>query len=138
MAISKTRRFHGIENGYRSGLEEKIADYLKTKGVNAKYEEVKIRYVKPSKASTYTPDFVLPNGVIIETKGRFMTADRQKHLLIKDQHPELDIRFLFQNSNAKISKKSKTSYADWCRKHGFIFADKVIPDSWLTSDGGLT
>ena len=67
----------------------------------------------------------------VETKGRFLTADRKKHLLIKAQYPELDIRFLFQNSNARISKSSKTTYADWCNKYGFKFADKTIPSDWL-------
>jgi NAD(P)-dependent dehydrogenase (short-subunit alcohol dehydrogenase family) len=38
---------------------------------------------------------------------------------------------LFQNSKTKISKASKTTYADWCIKYGFIFADKEIPDDWL-------
>jgi len=124
-------RYHGITAGFRSGLEEKIAEDLKRRSIDAKYEEVKIKYIKPSKPATYTPDFVLPNGVIVETKGRFVTADRQKHLLIKDQHPDLNIRFLFQNSRARISKTSKTTYADWCRKNGFEFADRVIPEEWL-------
>ena len=58
---------------------------------------------------TYTPDFELPNGIIIESKGRFVAADRKKHLLVQKQHPELDIRFVFSNSKAKISKGSKTT-----------------------------
>lgn len=128
---SNSRRYHGITEGYRSGLEEKTAANLKERGINAQYESVKIKYVKPSKSATYTPDFVLPSGIIVETKGRFVTADRQKHVLIKEQHPGLDIRFLFQNSRARISKTSKTTYADWCRKNGFQFADKVIPEAWL-------
>lgn len=132
VAQTSRLRYHGIQAGYRSGLEETVAEDLKRRGIEAKYEEVKINYTKPSKPATYTPDFVLPNGIIIETKGRFVTADRQKHVLIKDQHPELDIRFLFQNSRARISKTSKTTYAEWCRKNGFRFADKVVPNAWLT------
>ncbi len=128
---TSNRRCHGIAAGYRSGLEEKVAENLKERGIDAEYEKVKIKYTKPSKPATYTPDFVLPSGIIIETKGRFITADRQKHVLIKEQHPELDVRFLFQNSRARISKASKTTYADWCRKNGFQFADKVIPEEWL-------
>lgn len=69
--------------------------------------------------------------LIVETKGRFTAADRKKHLLIKEQHPGYDIRFLFQRSASRLSKKSKTTYADWCRKHGFLFADKVVPEKWL-------
>jgi hypothetical protein len=81
--------------------------------------------------SKYTPDFVLPNGIIIETKGRFLTADRQKHQLIQEQHPELDIRFVFTSSKAKISPTSKTTVAEWCDKNGFKYADRFIPDEWL-------
>jgi hypothetical protein len=51
--------------------------------------------------------------------------------LIKQQHPELDIRFVFSNSRSRISKQSKTTYADWCEKNGFMFADKSIPKEWL-------
>jgi hypothetical protein len=90
-----------------------------------------VRFTEPSKARTYTPDFKLPNGIIVETKGRFVTADRQKHLLVKAQHPDLDIRFVFSNSRARISKGSPTSYAMWCDKNGFRYADKFIPQAWL-------
>lgn len=121
----------GLREGFRSGLEEKVADQLRALGVEVKFEQRKVKYTKPARAATYTPDFELPNGIIIETKGRFVTADRQKHILIKDQHPELDIRFVFSSSKAKISKTSATTYADWCRKHGFQFADKSIPLEWI-------
>jgi hypothetical protein len=60
-----------------------------------------------------------------------MPDDRQKHLLIKQQHPEYDIRFVFSNSKSKLNKESKTTYADWCNKHGFQYADKLIPVDWL-------
>jgi hypothetical protein len=95
------------------------------------YEEQVIHYEKPSKKSRYTPDFVLENGIIIETKGRFESDDRAKHRLIKDQHPHLDIRFVFSNSKSKIGKTSKTTYAMWCDQYGFKYADKVIPEAWL-------
>lgn len=121
----------GLKYGFRSGLEEAIAQDLTLKGVGFTFEELTIPYVKPEKPSRYTPDFVLTNGIIIESKGRFLTEDRQKHLLIQKQHPDLDIRFVFSNSRTKISKRSKTTYADWCIKHGFLYADKEIPDAWL-------
>lgn len=95
------------------------------------YEDQVIEYLKPAKIARYTPDFVLENEIIIETKGRFLTADRQKHLLVQKQHPELDIRFVFSRSKERISKKSKTTYAAWCEKHGFQYADSSIPDAWL-------
>lgn len=117
--------------GHRSGLEDTLAEELLEHGVSFGYETEQVHYVKPAKKARYTPDFILPNGIIIEGKGRFLTADRQKHLLIKDQHPELDIRFVFSRSAAKIGKGSKTSYADWCVKNGFKFADRTIPQSWI-------
>lgn len=121
----------GLKYGFRSGLEEAIAVDLTSKGVGFTFEELVIPYVKPAKPAKYTPDFVLSNGIIIESKGRFLTEDRQKHILVKTQHPELDIRFVFSNSKTKISKRSKTTYADWCIKNGFLYADKEIPDAWL-------
>lgn len=77
------------------------------------------------------PDFVLPNSIIIELKGQFDTADRQKHLMVQAQHPHLDIRFVFSNSRQRISKKSQTTYAQWCETHGFKYADKLVPPAWL-------
>jgi hypothetical protein len=118
--------------GFRSGLEDKVADELKAGGHKFEYEKLKIAYVKPARKANYTPDFViLGNGVIIETKGRFLTEDRQKHLLVKDQHPSLDIRFVFSSSKTRISKTSKTTYGMWCETHGFQYADKSIPTAWL-------
>jgi hypothetical protein len=129
-----SKRYHAIKNGFRSGLEETIANQLTEKNVPYEYEEKKntIKYVVPASNHTYLPDFKLPNGIIVETKGRFVLADRKKHALIKEQHPELDIRFVFSNSNAKLSKGSKTTYAMWCDKLGIKYADKSIPDSWLS------
>lgn len=119
-----------IKNGWRSGLEERVAKELKEAGVKYEYETQKIKY-RVEEDRTYTPDFILPNGIIVETKGRFMQADRKKHLLIKKQYPHHDIRFVFQNSKAKLYKGAKSTYGDWCDKHGFIYADKSIPKEWL-------
>jgi hypothetical protein len=120
-----------IKYGFRSGLEERVAEQLDQLGIEYTYEKVKLKYVKPASQHVYTPDFVLANGIIVETKGRFLAPDRQKHILVKRHNPELDIRFVFSNSNARISKASKTTYAMWCRKHGYKFADKTIPEEWL-------
>lgn len=95
------------------------------------YEDVKLRYTRPGTDHTYTPDFVLPNGIIVETKGLFSVEDRQKHLLVREQHPKLDIRLVFSRSASLLRKEAKSSYADWCRKYGIQFADKLIPQSWI-------
>jgi hypothetical protein len=119
------------QKGYRSGLEESVDALLKESGIDAQYEQHKVLYTIPVSYHEYTPDFRLPNGIFIETKGRFVLDDRKKHILIKQQHPELDIRFVFQNSKNKIRKGSPTTYADWCKKDGFLYADKTIPQEWL-------
>lgn len=116
-------------NSYKSGLEVSVAKSLADLGITDCYEKFKIEW-KDLAYRKYTPDFILPNGVIIETKGLFTASDRRKHLEIKAQHPTLDIRFVFSRSAAKLSKKSKTTYAKWCDKHGFIYADKDIPWEW--------
>jgi hypothetical protein len=128
-AQSKVRQ-RALKAGYRSGLEENVATQLKKLGVTAEYETTKIKY-RVEEDRSYTPDFKLPNGIIIETKGRFVAADRKKHLLIKKQHPELDIRFVFSNSKTKLSKGSKTTYGAWCTKNGYMYADKEVPLEWL-------
>jgi len=125
----------GLKYGFRSGLEKTTASDLKSRGVAFSYEEHIIQYEQPAKKRKYTPDFEIHTKsgrqIFIETKGRFVTADRQKHLLIKAQHPDLDIRFVFSNSRARISKLSKTTYAMWCEKNEFKYADKTIPEEWL-------
>ena len=120
--------------GYRSGLELKIAETLKELKVKYDYECIKIEW-EDLAYRTYTPDFVLFNGIIVETKGMFTAADRRKHLAIKKQHPKLDIRFVFENSRRKLRKGAKSSYAEWCIKYGFSYYDRIIPEDWLKEKG---
>jgi Phage endonuclease I len=121
----------GLVAGFRSGLEELNAKKLEKLGVDPKFETTKVSYVRPETSHKYTPDFPLSKTIIIETKGRFVVADRQKHLLIKAQRPDLEVRFVFTRSKTPISKGSKTTYADWCDKNGFKYADKLIPVAWI-------
>ena len=97
-----------IQGSFRSGLEETIAQQLKDAGIPVVFESYTIAYTIPESNHTYTPDFFLPNGIIIEGKGLFESDDRKKHLLIKKQYPQLDIRFVFSNPAQKINKGSKT------------------------------
>jgi len=126
-----SKRAVALKHGFRSGLEEETSKFLTDNGAKFTYEEMKIKYLQPATERQYTPDFVLENGIIIETKGRFLVADRKKHLLVKRQHPHLDIRFVFSNSKQKLNKASRTTYADWCIKNGFQYADKEVPVHWI-------
>lgn len=115
----------------RSGLEEVVCQQLDLLGVPYEYESVVVPYIQPVKPRRYTPDILLlSNGIIVETKGRFVTADRQKHKLVREQYPALDLRFVFSNPNTRISKQSQTTYAKWCDSLGFLYAKGSIPVVW--------
>ena len=115
---------------YRSGLEERVADFIKEHESCVRYEEFKIKWTDV-RFRVYTPDFVLDNGIIIETKGLFTSEDRRKHTEVQKQHPELDIRFVFTNERSKLYKGSKTTYAMWCEKNNLKYATRIIPLKWL-------
>ena len=135
MTLANAKQFRAARKyGYRSGLELNVSDYLKDLKIDFLYEAVKIEW-EDLAYRTYTPDFVLSNGIIIETKGMFIAADRSKHLAIKKQHPKLDIRFVFENSRRKLRKGAKSTYGEWCIKHGFRYYDRIIPEDWLKERG---
>lgn len=125
-------KFATLRQTFRSGLEEKIAQQITTHGKQKyTFEKFFLPYTKPETAHKYTPDFCLQNGIIVETKGLFQTADRQKMKRIRELYPDLDIRFVFSNANARIAKKSKTTYAMWAEANGFKWAHRDIPEAWL-------
>ena len=99
---------------FRSGLEEKVADLMVELGSSTSMNRLGF----PMRLhTTYTPDFVLPNGIYLECKGLWEPEDRRKIKAVIEQHPEIDLRMVFQAPFNKISKKSKTTYAKWCDKH---------------------
>ena len=115
----------------KNHLEDAVHTQICNKEGDSCYEQAYLNYTVPQRNAKYTPDFILPNGIIIEVKGLLEVEDRQKHILIKEQYPELDIRFVFGNANTPIRSGSKTTYADWCDTHGFLYANKTIPKAWL-------
>jgi hypothetical protein len=96
------------KHGFKSGLEENISQQIESKGIVVEYESEKVAYIIPASEHTYNPDFKLPNGIRVETKGRFVLADRKKHLLVKEQNPNLDIRFVFQRTKSIKNLKQHT------------------------------
>ena len=116
-------------HGFRSNFELEIANQLVRKKIIYEYEKYSIDYIRES---VYTPDFFLKDyGFYIEVKGNFIASDRGKHLLIRKQHPKLDIRFLFLKANNKLYKGSKTTYGGWCDRHDIKWCEKFIPKEWL-------
>ena len=135
-----TSNKRGLVEGYRSGLETAISRQIEQAGLPVLYETEKLHYIWPERKASYTPDFIIAkrcgSKMYIETKGRFVTEDRQKMLLVREQNPDLDIRLVFSNCNQKIYKGSPTSYAMWCQKHNFVYANKRIPSEWI-AEGDL-
>jgi len=109
-----------MTNRYRSGSEIKTADFLEHLKIPFEFEPHYINYTW-LEDKKYLPDFILPNGIIIEVKGRFTRQDRKKHLFIRNQYPYIDIRFVFDNPRSKLNKGGKSSYGDWCEKNKFIY-----------------
>lgn len=126
-----------LASGRRSKFEDKIAKELDDAGVKYTYESVQLEYQEPLRKNLatcgdcgstnlrrtgwYTPDFILSNGIILETKGRFTAADRRKMLAVIDHHPDERIVMLFMRDN-KIHKNSTTHYSDWCMRHNIEYA----------------
>ena len=114
---------------FRQKLEERVADLLQTLHIDYEYESKKVSYVIQHH---YTPDFILPNHTVLECKGYWDSADRRKIKKVKEDNPELDLRMVFQAPYNTISKKSKTTYAQWCEKHNIPWTHfHNIPLDWL-------
>lgn len=120
----------------RSGLEDRIEASLQARGVDYVYEELVLEWLPSVKPRRYTPDFVITTRsgkeIVVEVKGYWDLEDRKKMKDVVEQHPDLDIRMVFQRASTKIRRGSPTSYADWCDKHlGIPWAEGDIPDAWL-------
>lgn len=118
--------------GFRSGLEQKTADDLRARGVPFGFEEDVVRYTIPQSDHKYHPDFVnRRNGQVYETKGIFDSTDRKKHLFIKAQWPDLDIRILAKDIDKPTNPGVKQTIRQWCAKHGIPCANLPVPQEWL-------
>ena len=117
---------------FRSKFEEEVFNALPQKG--SLYEPTRFYVDIPT---SYVPDLLLPNGIYVEIKGYLRTPERVKYVKFKEQFPEIDLRFVFQNSKktyqgaVKRKDKTKTTLAEWANKHGFIYADKRVPTEWF-------
>ena len=109
-------------SGMRSKLEERFAAILEEAGIEQEYEVKKIKYIVPESNHTYLIDFS-PLNLNIEVKGLLRDYDeRHKYQLVKEQHPTLDLRFVFDSSSKKVPG-TKMTHADWADKMGFRYCD---------------
>ncbi|MFZ9655740.1 MAG: hypothetical protein ACO29V_08845 [Limnohabitans sp.] len=116
---------------YRSKFEVAVAASLNKRGLGFGYEDQALPY---RIEAVYKPDFCLPNGVLVETKGHFSPEDRRKMLAVKQAHPALDIRLCFQNAKVKLSRAPKSlAYWQWAERHGFPWCEGHIPTAWFNA-----
>lgn len=129
---------------FRSEFEYFVALDLYERGIEFSYETEELevnQQVYKGKCQTcgsthvfsvrrYTPDFILPNGIMVEAKGKFMSQNRTKMIEVKESNPDADVRMLFMRNNYLTKKKSGT-YGDWCDRNGFRWAVGQIPEEWL-------
>lgn len=113
---------------FKSGFERAIDANLKMRKVKFTYETLQVCYILEG---TYNPDFILSNGVIVEAKGLLDRDSKRKMAAVKKQHPELDIRFLFMDASKRIPG-SKQNHGEWASKNGFPWAEREVPEEWLT------
>lgn len=113
---------------FRSGFEKTVYGTAVAEGFELDYETIRLSYLVQG---NYYPDFVLPNGIIVEVKGYFDARARAKMIAVKKANPTLDIRMLFMNARTKVRKGSKMTYADWADKYGFPYAEHTIPVDWF-------
>jgi hypothetical protein len=117
----------------RSTFEKTVLSELDREGIHYLYEPDKIVY---QVERYYVPDLLI-NDIYIELKGYFREDAQRKMRAVKAQHPDLDIRFVFQNSKATIqgAKKrkdgSKMTCAEWADRYGFIWSHLRVPKEWI-------
>lgn len=128
--VPKTRRV--LTGGYRSTSERRVAESLKALGITPGFESETLEYSVPATRHKYTPDFVLDNGVYLEVKGFWLSADRQKILRVLASNPQADIRLVLDTPDKPVNKGAKMTYADFCNRHGIKWCKTgEIPPDWL-------
>lgn len=109
------------KNNRRSKLEDTFEIILNEYNINYNYELTKLTYIIPESKHTYLIDWTLPNNLYIETKGYLSNAqERNKYKLIKQQYPNIDLRFVFDNPN-KLCGGTKYTHAVWAEKNKFKY-----------------
>ena len=113
---------------HRSQLETEVEQGLINQGLTPLYETERFGYTLHRK---YTPDFKVGN-VYVEVKGWWPPAERSKFLAVITGNPGLRIFVALQRPHMTLSKKSKTTYAMWCAKHGIAWCPTPIPPEFMT------
>lgn len=122
-------------------FEERVINKLEKAGVSYQYEPHNLPYTVTRQ---YYPD-LLVGDIYIELKGFFRQDAQRKMKAVKAQHPDLEIRFLFQRASSPVhgAKKrkdgSKMTCAEWADRYNFIWAEgEQIPEEWINESNNNT
>jgi len=115
--------------GMRSMGEVRCAADMDKRKVKYRYEDLKLTY--QYEPQTYTPDFILENGAIIEYKGKMTNETRKKILAIIRCNPDIQLHLVFEKPNNKIRKGSKTAYWQWAEKNDIPWSEHYVKKEWL-------
>jgi len=126
------------ERKRRSKLELKFEDILIANNAEYDYEVTRIPYTVPESDHNYIVDFTGTNGILYEVKGWISDyQERMKYVLVKQQNPDIDLRFVFDNIQ-KLCGGTKMTHAKWCDKYGFKYCsvkDVETIQSWINENG---
>jgi restriction endonuclease len=123
-----SKRYEARLMGYKSGFERTFAANLSARGIGFKYESIKLPY---RLERTYSPDYyIVDHDFYIETKGLLDRDSKAKMVAVKQQHPDVDIRFVFMHPHKKIPG-TKQTHAQWAERNGFLWAESVAPQEWF-------
>jgi len=135
----KEAKRHAAMVGMKSILEVQVAASLDEMGVEWLYEHETLVYHTclgwdescNVKTQTYTPDFTLKNGVLLEAKGKMTLDTRKKMVAVKRCHPDRRICMIFGYANNKLSARpNATRYWQWAEAEGFEWSDIVVKKEW--------
>lgn len=115
----------------RSYEERVVQEALRGLSLPFQYECTKLDYVLRKK---YTPDFSV-EGVHVEVKGWWPPEDRAKLKAVRLGNPNDVILVILVRPQTKISKTSKTTYAQWCEQWGISWVpfdkDPEVIRQWV-------
>jgi hypothetical protein len=143
--MARRRRSWKTKSGIevRSGWEKRVMDALTASGIGYDYEARRFSWSETiagarcsaCSATTcvvtryYTPDLFFENGVIVELKGKLTPRNRKIMKAVREEHPEIDLRIVFQRDN-KMGTKKWHRYSDWAEWLGIEYAIGDIPKEW--------
>lgn len=133
---NKRRIKFSVPEPYRSWFEVDIAIDALARDLTFEYEKEMVPWVEPAMVRKYSPDFFVEKEskelLIVEAKGRWTAQDRKKICFVLEQHPDIDLRMLFERDNTLSRSPKSKHYSEWCDKKGIKWAvGRSIPEAWI-------